>query len=143
MWDTNNTTFLENLRAVLTRFREYNITVNPTKVRLGLPEIEYVGRIVNGQGLSMSAAKREQIFQYRLPECQKGLKQFLGIANYARDHIKDHSIIAYPLNQLVLNYAPNKRLVWTTESTEAFEKLKQLINDSPTMCFLDDAHRCL
>jgi len=35
--------FLENLRKIFERFREYEVVVKPSKVKLGLTKIEYVG----------------------------------------------------------------------------------------------------
>ena len=41
------TTFLANVRKVFSRLREFNVAVNPKKTKLGLEEVEYVGRVVH------------------------------------------------------------------------------------------------
>ena len=42
---------IENLRAVLTRFRQYNLTCNPDKCRFGMTQVEYVGVQIDENGL--------------------------------------------------------------------------------------------
>ena len=62
----------------------------------------------------------------------------MGLANYPRDHVKDHSLIVRLLHQLIAKYAPNKITVWTGEAELAFEEIKKRIDESPLLFFLDD-----
>jgi len=41
------TDYLKRLREVFTRFRNYNIKLNPDKCRFGLEEVEYLGHVIN------------------------------------------------------------------------------------------------
>ena len=67
---------------------------------------------------------------------------FLGLANYFRDHIRNHSNYAAPLQKLIPDY--NKRrdaqkvVDWTPEALDAFQKLKDMIQNCPKLFFLDD-----
>ena len=66
------------------------------------------------------------------------LKKFLGVTGYFHDHIRNYAEITRPLQQMVHDYERKRKLVWTEEGKIAFEKIKQAINNCPTLFFLDD-----
>ncbi len=43
---TKDEEFLERLRVVFERFRQFNITLNPKKCYFGLAEVEFVGHVL-------------------------------------------------------------------------------------------------
>ena len=49
--------FLQRLRAVFIRFREQNLFLKAKKCKFGVTRLEYVGRVISKEGLSMSAEK--------------------------------------------------------------------------------------
>ncbi len=51
VYATNDEEFLERLRIVLERFRQYNITLNPKKCYFGLAEVEFVGHVLKSDGV--------------------------------------------------------------------------------------------
>ncbi len=86
-----------NVRKVFERLREFNIIVNPTKTKLGLAEVEYVGHVISATGTSFTEEKRLKVLQFPLPETQKNLLQFIGLANYFRDHVPNMTEMVQPL----------------------------------------------
>jgi hypothetical protein len=134
-------TFLERLRLVFQRFRENNITLNPSKCKLGLPKVEFVGHTIDKDGLHFTRDKLDSVLNFPRPETKKQIKSFLGLANYFRDHIKDHSNRAQPLQDFVNGYDKRQarhKITWTPESIAAFEDLRQAIDECPKLWFLDD-----
>ena len=77
---TTDNEYLSNTRKVLGRLRDKKVTANRAKTRLGLKEEEYVGHLISSTG-----AKR----LHRTWEASSSpwLLQFIGLANYFRDHI--------------------------------------------------------
>ena len=76
----------------------------------------------------------------------KQLRSFLGLANYFRDHVRKHSIIAQPLRRMVDGYKKNNRfhkLSWTPETAQSFEELKEAIHNCQKLYFLDDCNRVI
>ena len=49
--------FLKNLRSVFERFQIKNLKLKAKKCRFGLERLEYVGRVIDKDGLSMSKEK--------------------------------------------------------------------------------------
>ena len=83
----DNITFLARLEQVFLRFEKHKIILKPSKCKFGLPKV----------------------LNFPLPIYSKQLKSFLGLANYFRPHVKDHSTIARPLHNMLLEYKPSKR----------------------------------
>jgi hypothetical protein len=130
--------FHENLGTVLERLQEKNIFINPEKCMLGMTEIEYVGHTISAEGVEFSRDKLHKVVQVDRPKRAQELKAFLGLANYFREHVQGHSIIAQPLNEMLKNYQPKKVLVWTDHTTRAFEELKRAVNAAPKLFFVDE-----
>jgi hypothetical protein len=130
--------FMTNLELVFERFVNFNITLKASKCRFGLSQVEYVGRLIDATGTHFTESKLDSILNIAKPITQKHLKSFLGLANWFREHVQNYSIIAIPLQKLILGYTPRNQLVWTPEATEAFENLRLLIHKCPKLFFLDD-----
>lgn len=130
--------FMKRLREIFMRFRKHKITVNPEKCLLGFEEVEFVGHLISGQGITFSRSRIDSVLEIPLPTHEKGLKKFLGVANYFRDHIKNHSEMVRPLQQLVLHYSPTRKINWTPEAEKAFVLIKEAINNCPTLSFMHE-----
>jgi transposase InsO family protein len=131
-----NEEFIFNLREVFKRMDRYHIKLKPTKCKFGLTAIEYCGRVISKDGLSMSEKKIASVINFPLPEFARQLKSALGLFNYFRDFVPNHSTIVQPLQALIPEYRRSNRIVWNEEARLAFTSIKQLINDCPTMYFL-------
>jgi len=130
--------YLGNLHHVIERLRARGITLNPEKCRFGLAQVEYVGHIINENGLDFSQQKRDKVLDFPTPTTHKDMKQFLGLANYFRDHVKDHSILVQPLQDMVSDYKKHKALQWTPELTALYHEVKDRVGNCPELFFMDD-----
>ena len=137
-WGTSEEEYLQRLEILLKRLSEKNITINPKKCSLGLEQIEYTGHVLDKHGISFSQKKKVLVVNFRQPETQKDLKSFLGLANFFRNHIRNHSLLVHPLHEMLKNYKPRSKLLWTSETIQAFEQVKAAINACPKLYFLDD-----
>ncbi len=130
---------VQNFCRVLDRFREFNIFINPSKCKLGLQEVTFVGHSIGANGIHFSRDKLDGITNIVKPITQGGLKTFLGMANYFRDHVKNqHSLLVRPLNRMLTQYNKADKLEWMPEQERAFDEIKSAINDCPMLFFLDD-----
>ncbi len=129
---------VQRLREVFERFRKFRLTLNPDKCQFGVNEVEYVGHVINESGLSFSREKLNKVLVFPIPVIAKGLKCFLGLANYFRDHVRNHSIIVKPLHDMLKNYDKHRKLIWTKEGQDAFYLIKEEINKCPTLFFMEE-----
>jgi hypothetical protein len=51
--------FLRNVETIFNRLREFNVTLNPKKVHLGLSKIQFVGHEIDAEGINMSQKRVE------------------------------------------------------------------------------------
>ena len=72
---------------------------------------------------------------------RKNVKSFIGLANYFRDHILNHSLRVQALQDLVANYSKkvaHRQVEWTDECETAFNDIRQAIDECPLLWFVDD-----
>jgi hypothetical protein len=133
--------FLKRLRLVFQRFSDCGITLNPAKCKIGLSQVEYVGHTINKDGLHFTRDKLDSVLNFPRPETKRQIKSFLGLANYFRDHISNHSTRAQPLQDLVNGYEKSQarhKIKWSPECIAAFEDLRKAIDECPMLWFMDD-----
>jgi transposase InsO family protein len=131
--------FVGNLRKVFVRLRLHNVKIKPAKCEFGLSSLEYVGKVLSKEGLTMSKKKIDSVLNFPLPQTHKELKSAVGLFNYFRDFIKNQSDIARPLHQLLIGYdkkARNKKLNWNAEARIAFSHMQDMIAKCPLLHFL-------
>ena len=56
--------FLRNIETVSERLREYNVTLNPKKIHLGLTTISFVGHEIDSKGINMSQKRVERTIDH-------------------------------------------------------------------------------
>jgi hypothetical protein len=94
--------------------------------------------MIDEHGLSFSEEKLREVLDFPLPTTHKVMKSFLGLANYFRDHVKDHSTLVKPLQDMVGNYKKNQQLKWTPELTARFDEVKKVVGGCPKLFFMDE-----
>jgi hypothetical protein len=126
--------FLQHLRAVFARLKQYGFHLKGTKCRLGLGEVEYLGHIVNGDGIALSSARKQGLLQVAAPRSTAQLRSFMGMANYFRSFIPNFALISKPLHVLCSNKV---KFVWSDTEQAAFVALKDAIAEAPLLHHLD------
>ena len=84
--------FLFRLEEVFKRMRKFVLFLKPKKCRLGMSAVEYCGRVISEEGLSMSEKKCQTINLFPEPVLAAQMKSFLGMCNYFRDFIRNHNL---------------------------------------------------
>ena len=117
----------ENLILIFERFRKHKITSNPDKVHLSDSKLEFVGHEFTHDGTQFSKNKTNGVNNTPIPTTKGDLKKFLGIANYFREHVRKHPMLAQPLQLLLSGYTRaqrNHKLAWQDESKDLFLTLR-------------------
>jgi hypothetical protein len=136
---SGNAQFLERLELVFKRFSACKILLQAKKCKFGMKVIEYVGRQISKDGTSMSTEKIQSVVDFPKPTTNTTLRSFLGLANYMRDFVENHSHIVHPLHQMVeQSKGKNHIITWTPAAEAAFVTIKKLIGKSPQLYFADD-----
>lgn len=115
----------EHLRTIFGRLREFGVTINVTKCQFGVPELKFLGHLIDRDGVKPCEEKVEAIRSFPRPTTVQQLRRFLGMVNYYHRFIKGLAGIVAPLNEFLKgNPARNAKIQWEAESDEAFSKTK-------------------
>ena len=95
-------------------------------------------KVVSEAGLEMSQAKTQSVLDFPLPTVGKQLKSFLGTVNYSRDFVLNYFVKVNPLYDLISNYDKHRKIVWTPDTTSAYNEMKLQVSKCSTMHFLSD-----
>ena len=133
--------FWENLTKVFQRFKQFRITFNPDKVFFSDSTMEFVGHEISHDGIQFSSKKKSGVQDIPVPATKGDLKKFLGVANYFRDHVRNHSLLAQPLSAMLPAYVRghrNHKLNWTDEQKITFYALRDAVANSPKLYFINE-----
>jgi hypothetical protein len=134
-----NTQFVERVEQLFIRFSNKNIKLKAAKCKFGLKIIEYVGREISKDGITISNTQKRAVMNFPKPTLLTQLRSFLGVVNYFRDFVPNHSDVVKSM-LLMIDHAAHKKsaLVWNSTADAAFEKVKDLISKSPLLYFIND-----
>ncbi|KAJ0448931.1 putative nucleotidyltransferase, Ribonuclease H [Helianthus annuus] len=107
----------QHLRLVLELFQGNQLYAKFSKCEFWLDEVQFLGHIVNSQGIHVDPAKIEAVKSWITPKNPSEVRSFLGLAGYYRRFIEGFSKIAVPLTALTHK---DKPFVWGTAQESAF-----------------------
>jgi hypothetical protein len=91
---------LQHIEEVLCTLRQHKLYANLEKCAFGMKEIQYLGYIVNEQGVHVDPAKIQVIHDWPTPRTITELCSFLGLANFYRRFVLGFSNIAWALSNV-------------------------------------------
>ncbi|KAJ9546613.1 hypothetical protein OSB04_019156 [Centaurea solstitialis] len=95
-----------HLREVLEVLRRERLYAKFSKCAFWLEEVQFLGHIINREGIKVDPAKIEAVMDWEVPKAPTEIRSFLGLAGYYRRFIQDFSkiceggVIAYASRQL-------------------------------------------
>ena len=125
------TDHLSNLREVLSRFKQYNLKLKPRKCHLFKTEVEFLGKKVGRDGISVTEAKVKAVVDWPIPVNKEQVQAFLGFVNYNRDFIEGFAHKAASLYEIT----GQKDFIWGESQDKAFQDLKQAMVTSPVLAY--------
>ena len=125
---------LEHLEQVLTRLAEAGLKINAQKSDFCENELEYLGYLINRQGVRPSLKKVKAIQNIAPPKTRKQLRGFIGMVNYYRDMWPKRAHFLAPLSKMTSVKVPFK---WTEECQTAFDSMKALISKETLLTYPD------
>ena len=111
------------------------VTCSPEKCRFCHDKIEYVGHVIDKDGLSFSDEKKQEVFDFPQPIFLKELQRFFGMVNYFEGHLRDLETELGPLRKLLNSSQKIGKLVWLPEHQKTFDRIKAMISEIPKLFF--------
>lgn len=125
------------LKRVLEKLKYANLTINFEKSKFFRQKLNYLGYVVDANGLHADTEKIEAILNYKTPENRKEVRRFLGTASWYRRFIPNFSSIAAPLNKLTSQKKDAIPFFWSPEADNSFKKLKECLVSAPILACPD------
>ncbi|GJR82730.1 reverse transcriptase domain-containing protein [Tanacetum coccineum] len=123
-------TCLNNLDKILQRCKDTHLILNWEKCHFMVKEGIVLGHKVSSAGLEVDKAKIDVILKLPPLTNIKGIRSFLGHADFYRRFIKEFSKIARPLTKLL---EKDIAFEFDDECQKAFELLKEKLTCAPVM----------
>jgi hypothetical protein len=117
--------------------RTNKLYANASKCIFGAEEIPFLGCFVGKRGLRADPAKVKAIDDWPVPNNQKDLRKWLGLANYLHKYSENYTDMARPLSNL---HKKDADWCWNTEHQDAFAAVKESLRHAPRLALPDPDH---
>ena len=135
---------LKRLEAVFQKLCAAGLKLKPSKCFFFREEIEYLGHVVSGKGISTNPKKIEAVSKWPTPKTVYDVRSFLGFVGYYRRFIKNFSRITKPIREVITGLenqskrtAKKTYIEWTDAADTAFEHLKAMCVSTPILAYPD------
>ncbi len=95
-------------------------------------KIKFLGHELDASGIQTQADKAEAVNKFPVPKTVDNVRSFLGLAGYYRAFIRNFSVIAPPLNQLLKK---GSTFHWDSPQQKSFEKFQRALTNAPVLQF--------
>ena len=117
---------------IFERLRSYGLQLKSTKCHLFQSSVPFLGHVVGRDGLQCDPRKIEDVKGWRVPDCLKNVRQFLGFVGYYRRFIPNFADLAEPLVALTGKDVP---FVWRPACEVSFAELRDAMSQAPILAF--------
>ncbi|GKF86291.1 putative reverse transcriptase domain-containing protein, partial [Tanacetum coccineum] len=128
----------ENLKAILELLKKEELYAKFYKCEIWIPKIQFLGHMIDSQGIHVDPAKIESIKDWASPKTPTDIHQFLGLASYYNRFIEGFSKIAKPMTKLTQKKVAFE---WGDKQEAAFQTLKHKLYSTPILAFPQGAEK--
>ena len=121
------TQHLQSLEEVFRQLSNEGITVKHSKCAFLTTKVEFLGHVIDQDGLRTSDTKVQAILNAPQPQNVQQLRSFLGLVNYYGKFVSNLSSTLHPLNQLL---SPGTKWHWSTKCARALSQVKKKLSNS-------------
>jgi len=110
--------------------QEYGVRVNANKCVFLQNSVDYLGHIIDAEGLHTSPKKVKAIQEAPIPCNQQELRSFLGLLHYYGKFIPNLATMLHPLNELLKKGTSWK---WSKDCANAFKQAKKQLSSTTVL----------
>lgn len=120
---------LTHLQLVLQYLKDHCLFAKKSKCTFGTRQVQYLGHIINLEGVSTDKEKIECMLQWPVHTNLKGLRGFLGLIGYYTKFVRHYGVISRLLTDLL----KKDNFTWSDKATKAFHDLKRAMTQAPVL----------
>ena len=122
---------LEILKQLFARLRKHGLKINLPKSFFGATDVSYLGFKLTPDGIKPGTDKLKAVAAALPPKNIHEVRQFLGLCNFFRGHVRNFAQITAPLNRLTTKTCEWKKGPLPEDASKAFEELKTILCSEP------------
>ncbi|GKB39104.1 Orf y [Tanacetum coccineum] len=132
VFSKNEKEHAKHLEKMLKICEDNGLVLSPTKMKIAVSTIDFLGAVIGEGTIKLQPHIIKKIVNFNEEELKtkKGLRSFLGILNYARNHIPKLGILLRPLYEKT-NAHGDKRL--KPSDYELVRKIKEQVQNLPDL----------
>nr|VZH96060.1 unnamed protein product [Spirometra erinaceieuropaei] len=119
---------LHHLTLLFDRFQQFGVTLHPSKCVLGATSLEFLGHLIDSNGIRPLPSKVAAIRDFPPPTSKRQLQRFLGMVNFYRRFLPNCADTILPLTDLLSG--PKRTFELTSAALTSFEQVKDLLADA-------------
>ena len=117
------------------RLQDMNVTLNPEKCEFARNQVQFLGHIIDGDGIHTDPEKVTAITDMAVPSNICELLRFLGMVNQLSKFSPELADKSKPLRELL---STKNEWTWGESQTVAFNEIKQLLISAPVLALYGD-----
>lgn len=121
---------MEILEKIFSRIVSAGLTLAREKCKFCLPELKYLGYVVNSKGLLVDPDKVKAILDIPSPKNVTEVRRVIGISSWYRRFLPAFSTIIAPMTELLHK---NKKWNWSDDCEKSFQFIKDALVSAPIL----------
>ena len=126
----------KDVRNIMETIQKAGMKLKPSKCEFHKNETEYLGFIINPDGVRADPVKTRAIEQWKNPKTVKDIQCFTGFCNFYRRFINGFSRIARSLYQLTTKKG-KENWIWKEKEQNSFNQMKRSLTTAPVLVHFD------
>ncbi len=134
---------LSHLEIVMTRLKIHGSTINREKSHFFQTQVEYLGVIIDKDGVRPCMRVINQISTIKKPNTINQVRKVLGMINYFRAFIPNLSSLISPITNLLKgqNVQKNSKINWKEDHTKIINRILNTLKQQPMLHHPDSSKR--
>ena len=124
----------ERLRIVLQRLSNLGMTLNSEKCSFAQSSVEFLGHVIDSQGIRPDPTKVSAIVQFATPHNVSDVRRFLGMVNQLSKFSPNLAEITQPMRALLVK---ENAWLWGEPQRSSFNRVKEVLTASPVLALYD------
>nr|GEV50484.1 putative reverse transcriptase domain-containing protein [Tanacetum cinerariifolium] len=120
----------EHLKLILELLKKEQLYAKFSKCEFWIPKVQFLGHVIDSQGIHMDPAKIESIKDWAPPKTATKIRQILGLAGYYRRFIEGFLKIAKSMTKLTQKKV---KFDWGDKQEAAFQIIKKNLCSAPIL----------
>ena len=122
---------LLNTEKVLQRLQDFQVLVKPSKCKWGLPELQFLGHIINDKEIKLSPKRVQKVLDIKRPASAKDVRTFIGLIIAFKSYIPSFAMKQRQFQNAVPK-TKNGKFEWSDELEKSFVQIKEDIAKLPS-----------